>query len=138
MTQFSMDFSPQSLKEISQFYGFNIMTSPEFQSALHAGAEQIVAAAQANAQSVFANPNGNLADSISAQPESMYEIQITVGVAYGRRREYGFSGMTDSLGRHFLHDPAKPYLKPALDSSQQEVLSALDAGAEAALNRLGG
>lgn len=54
------------------------------------------------------------------------EVSVGTNVEYARRRELGFMG-TDSLGRTY-HDPATPYLRPAVESQkgavQQEIADA--------------
>ncbi len=62
-------------------------------------------------------------------------------VPYGARLEFGFgpngSEATDSLGRRF-HNPAEPYLTPAFNNNQQQVLQSLDQAILVALERIGG
>jgi hypothetical protein len=65
-------------------------------------------------------------------------VAVAVGVPYGQRREKGFSGMTDALGRHYVNDPAKPYLQPAVDDHQQEVAEIMEMAVNTALGRVAG
>ena len=116
MQNFSISFDPGSLDKITQLKGFAALLNPEIQDALTQGASLLVTTAQANTWAVFTNPSGALADSITSYVVSPTEVDIIVGVPYGRRREYGFSGMTDSLGRFFANDPGKPYAQPAVDT----------------------
>jgi phage gpG-like protein len=57
------------------------------------------------------------------------EISVGTNVEYAARREFGFAG-ADSRGRVY-HDPATPYLRPALESekaaAQKEIGNAVRA-----------
>ena len=113
---FSIGFDPASLETVSKFQSFEGILNPAIGAALLQSGELVVQTAQANTWQVFDNPTGELADSIGVSFASLAEVVVTVGVPYGRRRELGFDGMYDSLGRGPFHDPAKPYLQPAVDS----------------------
>src|SRR2546430_6739801 len=115
MGLFQIGFDPASLSEIARFYGFKACLSEEMSSAMQEAGELLEKAAQDNTDRVFENPTGELKSTIQAILDSPYEVQIGSNSPYARRREYGFSGMTDSLGRYFASDPARPYMKPALD-----------------------
>lgn len=116
-----MDFKAvldtHSLQEIVRLQGFAALLQPKIREALIEGGTRIAKKAQSNARSVFThNSPGGLADSIYPYLASPSELEIRVPKPYGRRREKGFSGMTDALGRYYTHDPAKPYLAPAMES----------------------
>lgn len=115
-SDFHMGFDPGSLAALTKLEGFAALLNPEVTKALTQAGELLVTTAQANTWTVFANPTGRLASSIYFYVVSPMEVDLAVAVPYGRRREYGFSGMTDSLGRFFPSDPAKPYLQPAIDT----------------------
>lgn len=44
-------------------------------------------------------------------------------VAYARRRNWGFSGMTDSLGRHFTNDPGVYYMEGTVTAETDWIIS---------------
>lgn len=136
MTGFSMSFSPASLAEIAQMYGMGVLLAEETQIALKEVAEMLATAAQAKTWDVFTNPTGELADTIVADVSSPYEAQVRVGSPYGRRRERGFSGMTDALGRFYPYDPAKPYLEPTLMENEQAAMLIVEAAVDTALERM--
>lgn len=118
MPDFSVSFDPESLEKLVKLEGFAALLTPEIQTVLTEAGEMLVTTARANTWSAFASPTGELADSIYFYVVSPTEVDLAVGVPYGRRRELGFSGMTDSLGRYFPNDPAKPYLAPAVESDR--------------------
>jgi HK97 gp10 family phage protein len=66
---------------------------------------------------------GTLRKSIHTETREKTRTQVTVvvgtDVPYARRQELGFSGI-DSLGRKY-NQPARPYLRPALDENKGAV-----------------
>lgn len=123
---FNCSFDPGSLDTITQLMGFSALLNPEITNALSQAGTMLVTTAQTNTWLVFEHPTGELAGSITFYVASPSEVDLTVGVPYGRRREYGFSGMTDSLGRYYAHDPAKPYLAPAVETDTPLVVAMLE------------
>src|SRR3979411_58502 len=107
----NISFAPESLSAIAQMLGFEALLSIEMGTAMKEGGDLIPAAPKANTQTAFQNPTGALSESIVPVLTSPYELQIGVGVPYGRRRELGGGGLSDSLGRP-MNDPAEPYLEP--------------------------
>ncbi len=138
MSDFSVGFDTPSLEAIARLYGFKVLLDEEIEPAIKDVAQTITEEAQAKTWQVFDNPTGELADSIYPFVVSPTEMEIRVGVPYGRRRERGFSGMTDSLGRFFANDPAKPYLAPALEVSRDYAEERIGNAVRVAMNRLGG
>lgn len=61
------------------------------------------------------------------------EVQVGTNVEYAARQEFGFSG-ADSLGRVY-HQPARPYLRPALESTRGEVQTEIVGAVRALLRR---
>lgn len=135
---FHASFDPGSLQEITRLQGFAALLNPEVTQGLTEAGTLLTNAAVANTWSVFANPSGELADTIYPYVISPTEVAIAVGAPHGRRREKGFSGMTDALGRFYANDPAKPYLQPAVDDHQQEVAEIMEMRVNAALGRIVG
>ena len=135
---FTLSFDQRALAEIAQMYGFGVLLSEEVGQAMTEAGALLQQAAVDNTWQVFEHPTGQLASTIRYISDSPYEVQIGSDSPYARRREYGFSGMTDSLGRTFAHDPGKPYMQPALDDNRNAVLSLIDAGVERAIARIGG
>ena len=133
---FTMSFDTASLASIAQMYGFPSYLSSEVATALQQAGDLLTQTAQDNTWSAFQNPTGALADSIQPTMQSPYEVIIGVGVPYGHRLEAGFFG-TDSLGRVY-NQAAEPYLQPALDADQDQVLALVEAAAMQAWMRIGG
>ncbi len=129
---FSVGFDPGSLAKVTRLEGFAALLNPQVQAGMELSAELVQKTAQANTWAVFDNPTGELADSIYVWIAGPEEMDVVVGVPYGRRREMGFEGIYDSLGRGPFHDPGNPYLKPAVDADVSQIqelmaLAVLDA-----------
>jgi hypothetical protein len=135
MMDFRASLDASSLAELVRLAGFAGLLDLEVQQALTQVGILLVGAAQANTWQVFDNPTGALADSIYFYVISPSEIAVAVGVPYGRRRELGFSGMTDSLGRFYANDPAKPYLQPAVDDNTANIEALMAVAVDGALGR---
>ena len=124
MTDFSAGFDPGSLEALTHLMGFEVLLDPRITEVLTKGSELIVTTAQTNAWTGFTNPTGPLEDSIYAYVVSTTEVDVAVGVPYGRRQEEGGQGFLDSLGRP-MNNPAKPYLKPAVETDAPVIQSML-------------
>lgn len=135
---FRLGLDPGSLETLVRLAGFAALLDPEVQAALTAAGTLLVNAAVANTWDMFANPTGTLASSIYFWVASPQEVDIAVGVPYGRRRELGYSGCTDIIGRYFADDPGKPYLQNALDDHRDAVRDLVAVGVEHALMAVGG
>jgi hypothetical protein len=135
MLDFHASFDPQSLEEIVRLQGFAGLLNPEVQQGLTEAGTLLTNAAVANTWNVFDRPSGELADSIYPYVISPTEVAVAVGVPYGRRREYGFVGRVDSLGRIGTDGP-RPYLQPAVDDHQAEVQEIMEMAVNTALGRI--
>ena len=134
---FVMKLDTSSLQQIIRLQGFAGLLNPEIREALSEGGGFIARTAQGNARRVFIqNSPGGLADSIYPWLASSTEIEIRVAKPYGRRRECGFSGMTDSLGRYYPYDPGKPYLGPAMEQEGAIVEQLMAEAVNHALGRI--
>jgi hypothetical protein len=133
---FRASFDPGSLSAITQLLGFGALLNPEITNALTQGGQLLLTAAQDNTWQVFANPTGALADSGYFYVISPTEVAVAFGVPWAQRREKGFSGMTDALGRYYASDPGKPYAQPAVDDNQDAIQALMAIAVNSALGRV--
>lgn len=133
---FHIGMDPGSLEEIVRLQGFSALLNPAITRGLTEGGTLLVNATVANTWSIFANPTGELADSVYFYVVGPTEVAVAVGVPWAQRREKGFSGMTDALGRYYPNDPAKPYAQPAVDDNQQEIEEIMEMAVNTALGRI--
>jgi len=132
-----IQFDPSSMASIARLLSFDLMLEEEMAPSMEEAGQIVTEAAQANTWTAFQNPIGKLAGSIEPVMVSPMEVGISVGVPYGFRREHGFVGMTDSLGRVGT-DPAEPYAGPALDANADKVMELMDLAIERTWIRVGG
>jgi hypothetical protein len=132
----SASFDQRSLSEIAQLYGFQLLLSPEIQQAMSDGGQLLVEALRNNMH--WMNPTGTLSDSWLALTTSPYEIQVSSADPKAARRNWGFSGQTDRLGRYFANDPGSFYIENGMSDASALILSGMDVGALAVMARLGG
>ncbi|GCE14199.1 HK97 gp10 family phage protein [Tengunoibacter tsumagoiensis] len=135
MAGFSMSFDPRSLAQIAQFAGFGVYMSEEVQAALSESGDILVGAVRGNMH--WQNPSGRLEASIRKVNDSPYELEIGSDLPYARRREFGFSGMVDRLGRYYHFDPGAYYFAAAANQEHDHVFGLVEDAVERALNRLG-
>ncbi len=115
---FALSWDASSLGKIAELEAMGGLLDVEIYDTLDWIGQLVSTTAKVNTWTAFQNPTGPTSDSIGYDVVSPTQVDITVGVPYGRRLEYGFSGMTDSLGRTFPYWPAEPYMQPALDSDR--------------------
>lgn len=131
-------FDPASMATIARMFEFEAILAEEMAISTQEAGALVEAAAVANTWTAFQNPTGALAASISVVPVTPFEVGIAVGVPYGFRREYGFSGMTDSLGRFYPYDPAEPYAGPALTENEENIMVLFEEAVARSWARIGG
>src|SRR5882757_4015497 len=73
-----------------------------------------LAGVQSDARAFAPFQTGALSDSIQKEIPTPYIGTVFTDSPYGWRREEGFSGMTDSLGRFYPNDPGTHYMRKAL------------------------
>ncbi len=137
MMLLDISFDPASMASIARLLSFDLMLEEEMAPSMAEAGKIVTEAAQANTWTAFQHPTGPLADSLAPVMVSPLEVGISVGVPYGFRREYGFVGMTDSLGRVGT-DPAEPYAGPALDANADKVMELMDEAVLRTWARVGG
>lgn len=135
MSIFSFSFAPEALKEIAAFAGFSVLLDPEMQIAMQQGGQLLIQGMQDAMD--WKEPTGTLEDSFSVQA-TPYELQIGSNVAYARRRNYGFSGMTDALGRYYPYDPGAFYVEAGVAATEQQILQLFDTALEHVIAKIGG
>ena len=131
MMQFSYD--PFTLRELDALAMLPEDMRIETDAALFEGAKIFAQQAIDNTWAGFKNPTGELAGGIVAIMEGQGSAIVISEVAYAWRREEGFSGRTDSLGRYFPHDPGIHYMQNAFDDKYLEVAALVEVAVAKAL-----
>jgi hypothetical protein len=89
----------------------------------------------------FMNPGGALESNFTTQGP-MIQGNAVLGYLvndspYAWRREFGFSGMTDRLGRYYANDPGIAYMENTLMADMSMALQNVQAAVQAALAKVG-
>jgi hypothetical protein len=121
LLKIAADFDAESKARIRRMHRFEHYIQVEMGRALFEAAEIVAMDAKLNTWNVFAHPTGQLEDTIEAVSLGPWEAAVDVTAPYAARREFGFSGHTDALGRHYVNDPALPYAYPALWDNQERI-----------------
>src|SRR5438034_9893393 len=109
------------MASMARLFSFDLMLEEEMAPSMEEAGQLVTEAAQANTWTAFQHPTGELASKLAPVIVSPLEVGITAGAPWSWRRERGFVGMADSLGR-IGTDVAEPYAGPALDANADKVL----------------
>lgn len=91
----------------------DLLTAAEMQAARRDVGKYIIRRVKVYGFSKFKNPTGALAGSFT-MAETSRSIEVGSDLPYSRRREFGFTDRTDSLGRTYHNDPGQIYLMDAI------------------------
>ena len=105
---FNIFFDEASIAKLAAFPGWKAVLEANLNTALDFDAE-IFKSTVKGAQH-WKNGTGTLENSFWAFTSDRLERTVTSEQPHARRRNEGFSGMTDSLGRFYPHDPGAFYL----------------------------
>ena len=92
------------------------------------------------AQMQWKNPSGALAGSFTTTSKlvlnsrgAAFIREVGSELPYSRRREFGFTGRTDSLGRKYTNDPGAFYMQAAIGLYDTDMLDRIGEGVDKAL-----
>lgn len=89
----------------------------------------------------FQNPTGALEDNFSYSYAAIaggVQAALINDSPYAWRREEGFSGMTDSLGRYYANDPGIHYMQYTLDQNTATIVQQVSLAVQLSLQELKG
>lgn len=111
----AISFQPDLVAVMSQFSQFHETLKKHIAFATEKSGSRL--GDQMIEQMTFVNNSpGGLKDSVGVEMKSEYLAWIGSPLPYSWRRDRGFSGMTDSLGRFYPDDPGVLYAENALES----------------------
>lgn len=121
----------------AQLLGYGSSLEASMSEAMQDVVEILSDAATANMH--WKNPSGDLEDSIyeDSQVIDAWHAEVGSSLPYAARREWGFSGMVDSLGRYFRDDPGAFYLTHAQQDHSLDITERIQYAAIQPLNPLG-
>lgn len=130
---FSFAFDADSLAKIQQFSDWKPMLEEELLKA-HDKADSLIGY---QAKKVAPYQSGELESHFGVEVDSPYQSSVFNDSPYAWRREEGFTGMTDSLGRYYPNDPGTKYMGITLQLTKKKVGSIFGLALDSALARLG-
>lgn len=125
-----------SMANIEHMLNFGTVFDPTISHAIDLSLDGIISAAQAYMWGTFINPTGPLEDAFEKDVEGENGI-LSNPMVYAWRRNDGFVGMVDSLGRVGT-DKGIHYMEFALQISEPFVETTFAIETETALATLGG
>lgn len=133
----NLGFDKATLQRIESLALFNAILEPNLLDAHEKSLEDLQSGAESWMQASFHNSTGELEGSFERLVESPYTSKLINPSDYAWRRERGFSGMTDSLGRLFPDDPGIAYMEAAITLENLSVEENFREAVEQALIELG-
>ena len=138
---YAITFDPATIARIQAMLTADARMAEYYTTAMRACVSDVQANAQRFAPvGVYTTSNrtgGNLRRGIRGQVLSPVEgvVGVAQSIPYARRRELGFSGMRDRLGRFYPHDPGSFYLRRGMEASlpfiESTFRTAVQAGVQA-------
>lgn len=126
-----------SMANIERMLTFGSLFDPAITHAIDLSLDGIISAAQTYMWATFINPTGALEDAFEKDLQGTNGI-LSNALPYAWRRNEGFSGMTDSLGRFYPYDPGIHYVEFALQISEPFIETTFAIETETALAMIGG
>lgn len=126
-SKFSLAFDSKSLRTIEKIAGFEAVLEPQLKDEMQWIVDLLQVESQSYMWSHFKNPTGALAGTVQTEVQSAYLGRVYSDSPYAWRREEGFSGMTDALGRFYAEDPGIHYFRRTLRSNRALIRSMLKA-----------
>lgn len=100
---------------INKFAAFSPMMQAQMAIAMARIGTHLVTVARGNMH--WMKPTGKLSASMHVANTSSTQVVVGTDLPYGWRREKGYSGMTDRIGRYYRFDPGQYYMTKALIST---------------------
>jgi len=126
-----------SLATLHSFANYETVLEPALSNAMESGISMIQAYATDFMYSHFRNPTGAMESAWDAEVQSPYLAILGNTAPYSQRRNYGFSNMTDSLGRYYAHDPGIGWAELTLVAEQYKIEAVFQAAIDYANLQLG-
>jgi hypothetical protein len=128
LSGFTVAFTPDTMLRIARLAAVAPVFEAYYLTAMNACVNKVADEARQRAP-VNTRPGqggGTLRRGIQGHTRSPWvgEVGVSNAVPYARRREYGFSGMTDALGRYYPYDPGAFYLTNGLKASEPFIAAA--------------
>lgn len=115
MAGFYAAWDPSLVALINKFAAFSPLMQAQMAVAMARIGSHLVTVTRGNMH--WKNPTGALSGSIHVASTDATQVVVGTDLPYGWRREKGYTGMTDRLGRFYRYDPGQYYMTKALIST---------------------
>lgn len=131
-----LGFDAASLATLSRLTEFDAWLAATFADAMPEVLDELEQASQAIMLESFINNGGVAVTAFEQHVSSPWQAELTNTVPYGRRLNYGFSGMTDSLGRYYPYWPAYHWAEKGMDLAAPAVESIFRTAVQTAIDEV--
>jgi hypothetical protein len=112
----NLGFDAVSMARLGQLAKFEAWLAASFiGEAMPQSLDELEQASQSMMFGNFINPTGNVESSFTKTVDSPWRAELGNDAPYAQRLNYGFSGMTDSLGRTYSFWPAYHWAQGAIE-----------------------
>lgn len=119
------EIDPVSLVEFSRVQNDG-MFQAGVQQALERSSELLEVTATGFMWDHFMNPTGELEDAWERGTLDWNQVYLDNTAPYARRRNWGFSGKTDALGRFYPNDPGIAWAENSIEIASPEIEAIFD------------
>lgn len=115
------EVDPVSLVQLSRLQNYQAAFKTHVLKGLWRSVEVLETTAVGYMWDHFQNPTGQLENAFTWGILDWNRVYLDNTQPYARRRNWGFSGMTDSLGRTYLDDPGIYWAENSIETVSSEV-----------------
>lgn len=119
----NLSVTVKGIEKLQKFPNWQRVLNDWLVIALRLSLGNMKSVAKRNAYERFQNPSGELEkhflEPIYSYSYPNFAGAVTNDAPHAYRREYGFSGKTDSLGRYYPNDPGVLYMTDTLESETE-------------------
>jgi len=130
------EVDPDDLARIRHMEDHATNLFPYMEQAMKESLDEVEYQAQEWMWDHFENPTGQLETAFTKHPYGPFSAELWNDLPYAQRTNYGFSGMTDAIGRYYWHWPGIAWAENAIANSYPEVESIWQLMVDRALGRL--
>jgi hypothetical protein len=134
---FEMVFDAGDLQRIQLLANYKQYLDPQTHDAMQDSVNMLQADSRAYMWATFKNPTGPLEDAVQVDVIDASSGMVFNESPYAWRREEGFSGMTDSLGRFFPSDSGIHYFATTLAQDADQIEQRFAQAMQAAFTDMG-
>lgn len=129
-----VELDPATVRAIAGLEHWQVRFKSHVMAAMGLSAEEVQQQAEDYMNMVFINPQGGIEDTLQNKVTAWNRAQVWSEEPYAQRLQYGFSGMTDSLGRFYPYWPEYDWANHAIDMAEPWVEDYFFIEMEAAAN----